>query len=87
MNFPGAVILWIALALLAVGLGFAAAHVIQGLRFSHGDRRILVATLAYIVAVTVIVGLSMILTMRVDWSRDVIIGGDEQPVTQQINDL
>lgn len=82
MTFPAVIILWVALGLLAVALGFAAAHVIQGLRFSHGDRHILVATLAYIVAVTAIIGLSIILTMRVDWSRDVVIGGDAPAIEE-----
>lgn len=69
MTIPAVAILWAALVIFTILVVIAAAHVIQGVRFSHGDPHILTATLIFLLFFVCIVGLTYVLMPAIDWNQ------------------
>lgn len=69
MTMAATIMVWAAAAIAVVLLALAIAHVIQGLRYAHGDRQILIATLAFVLIFTIIIGTTAVLLRHVDWQQ------------------
>jgi uncharacterized membrane protein len=69
MSLPGTILIWATIIIFLTLFVLAIAHVIQGWRFAHGDRQILIATLVFVLVFTIIVGTSAILLRNINWQQ------------------